>query len=107
MSFFIKNLLLYGLKGETKMIQTITYFPKGTCSAKMVLSIDDKDDRIVDFEVVGGCPGNLAGIKRLIIGMDCKVVAEKLSGTTCRSKPTSCPDQLSKAIMSYLEGKKN
>lgn len=87
------------------MIQTITYFPKGTCSAKMVLSIDDSDDKIVDFSVVGGCPGNLAGIKRLIIGMDCKDVAKRLEGTTCRSKPTSCPDQLSKAIMTYLEGK--
>lgn len=84
------------------MIDTFTYFPKGTCSVKMTLSIDHDTLIIKDFLVEGGCPGNLAGIRRLIIGMNCKEVSEKLAGTTCRTKNTSCPDQLSKAISSYL-----
>ncbi len=85
------------------MIDTFTYYPKGTCSAKMTLKIDRDTLTITDFEVVGGCPGNLSGIRRLIIGMNAKEVAEKLSGTTCGVKKTSCPDQLSKAIEGYLQ----
>lgn len=87
------------------MVDQFTFIPKGTCSSKMVLSIDSDTLTIVDFDVVGGCPGNLAGVKRLIIGMNAKTVADKLKGTTCRAKPTSCPDQLSQAIEAYLESK--
>ena len=35
-------------------------------------------------------------------GLTQKEVAEKLKGTTCRSKDTSCPDQLAKAIAESL-----
>lgn len=83
------------------MTDTFTFQPKGTCSTKMVLHINHENGIIEDFEVVGGCPGNLSGIRRLIIGMNAKDVAKKLEGTTCRTKPTSCPDQLSKAIKAY------
>ncbi len=89
------------------MVQTFEYQPQGTCSRLMVLSIDDENDIITDFTVVGGCPGNLSGIRRLIIGMSAKEVASKLSGTTCGYKSTSCPDQLSKALESYLARKEN
>ncbi len=89
------------------MIQTIEYQPKGVCSRLMVLSIDDETDVITDFQVVGGCSGNLAGIRRLIIGMSVQDVADKLAGTTCGFKKTSCPDQLSLALKSYLARKEN
>jgi uncharacterized protein (TIGR03905 family) len=72
-----------------------------------VLSIDDEKDVITDFNVVGGCSGNLAGIRRLIIGMSVIDVANKLAGTTCGFKNTSCPDQLSLALKSYLARKEN
>jgi uncharacterized protein (TIGR03905 family) len=83
------------------MDKTYTYLPKGTCSVKMILTFAE-DDTIRDFTVVGGCPGNLQGIRRLIIGMKASEVAEKLRGTKCGAKNTSCPDQLSKAIDAYL-----
>ena len=38
----------------------------------------------------------------MIVGQDAKDVAKKLEGTTCGSKNTSCPDQLSKAIIEAL-----
>lgn len=89
------------------MIETFTYVPKGTCSRKMTFEIDSETDKIVSFDVEGGCPGNLSGIKRLIIGMNAREVEEKLSGTTCGVKKTSCPDQLSKALEAYFEKKGN
>ena len=89
------------------MKETFTYVPKGTCSRKMVIDIDSETNEILDFDVQGGCPGNLAGVKRLIIGMNAKVVAERLAGTTCGVKNTSCPDQLSKALEAYFAQKEN
>lgn len=88
------------------MEKTLEYYPKGVCSVKMVLTIEDSTDTIVDFHVVGGCNGNLSGIRQLIIGMNAKDVREKLSGVICGHKSTSCPDQLSKAIGEYFLNKK-
>jgi uncharacterized protein (TIGR03905 family) len=87
------------------MTDTFTYLPKGTCSRKMTFVIDHDTDEIVDFHVEGGCSGNLSGLRNLIIGMNARDVARKLAGTTCGIKPTSCPDQLSKALMSYFDEK--
>ena len=47
---------------------------------------------------VGGCPGNLLGLKSLVIGQNAHDVANKLANIPCGGKVTSCPDQLSKAI---------
>ncbi len=87
------------------MVKEFTYQPHGTCSSMMSLKIDDETDTILDFQVKGGCPGNLQGIRRLIIGMNASDVAEKLKGVQCGFKPTSCPDQLSKALFAYLASK--
>ena len=87
------------------MNKKIDYSPRGTCSSKMTFVIDDTDDTIVDFEVVGGCNGNLKGIRSLIIGMKLTDVISKLSGITCGFKKTSCPDQIANALSLYLESK--
>lgn len=88
------------------MIHTFTYLPQGVCSRKMAFAIDD-DDTIKDFEVIGGCNGNLAGIRKLITGMTCQSVIEKLQGTKCGFKDTSCPDQIAQALSKYLSEKEN
>lgn len=87
------------------MTKEFTFQPHGTCSTEMTFLIDTDNDTILDFKVKGGCPGNLSGIRRLIIGMNAKDVAEKLKGVQCGFKPTSCPDQLSKALFAYLSSK--
>ncbi|MDD7215506.1 MAG: TSCPD domain-containing protein, partial [Firmicutes bacterium] len=46
----------------------------------------------------GGCNGNLKGICSLVKGLSCEEVKKRLSGIRCGLKPTSCPDQLTKAI---------
>ena len=48
--------------------------------------------------------GNLKGISTLVEGMKVEDVIDKLEGTTCSFKPTSCPDQLAKALKNYLQG---
>ena len=64
-----------------------------------------KDNIILDAEFVGGCNGNLSGIAILIRGMHINDVVPKLSGLPCGSRPTSCPDQLSKGLEAYAKAK--
>lgn len=73
-----------------------TYRPRGVCSSLM--KIETEGTRIKSLEVMGGCSGNLQGISRLVAGMEIDEVIEKLEGIRCGYKPTSCPDQLAKAL---------
>ena len=63
-----------------------------------MIDIELDGDIIKDVTFTGGCDGNLKGISKLIKGMKASDVIEKLEGTTCGFKDTSCPDQLSKAL---------
>lgn len=72
------------------------YRTKGTCSQKIFFEIEDGIVKNVQF--LGGCNGNLKGIGALVDGMPVEKVIEKLEGTTCGMKSTSCPDQLAKAL---------
>lgn len=78
-----------------------SYKPKGVCSMRM--DIDVEDNKIVSLNVLGGCDGNLKGISKLVQGMDIDEVINKLEGTTCGRKKTSCPDQLANALKLYKE----
>lgn len=60
---------------------------------------------IQDFEVVGGCNGNLKGVGALVKGMKLEDVKNRLQGIRCGFRNTSCPDQLSKAIDEILSKK--
>ena len=72
------------------------YRTKGVCSRSIILDIEDGRVKEVDF--IGGCHGNLKGICSLVKGLSCEEVKKRLSGIRCGLKPTSCPDQLTKAI---------
>ena len=77
-------------------------FPnKGVCSKMTILNIND-DHTIESVRVVGGCNGNLNGISRLLKGMKAEDAIERMEGTTCGYKPTSCPDQIAQALKAAL-----
>ena len=80
---------------------TYTYSPQGVCSSPIDLELEDGVIRSVAF--TGGCNGNLQGICRLVAGMPAQEAISKLQGIQCGWKPTSCPDQLSKALTAALE----
>lgn len=81
-----------------------TYKTHGTCAQAIRVVIDD-DQRIADVEFVGGCNGNTKGISSLVRGMKARDVIDKLRGTTCGFKTTSCPDQLTVALENCLREK--
>ena len=78
------------------MQKMFTYYPEGVCSQMIEIELDG--DVVKDVVFTGGCNGNLSGISKLIKGMKVDDVIERLEGTKCGFKETSCPDQLSKAL---------
>lgn len=80
-------------------MENIVYTPNGVCARRMELEINE--GIITDVKIIGGCAGNTQGVSRLLIGMTVDDAIERLSGIRCGFKPTSCPDQLAKALQEY------
>ena len=80
---------------------TYTYTPRGVCSRRMTVALEDGVIR--DVRIEGGCNGNLQGISRLVIGMNAEDAIERMQGIRCGGKPSSCPDQLAQALTQALE----
>ena len=76
------------------------YKTRGTCSSKILFDVDD--GIVHNLEYIGGCNGNLQGMSRLVEGMNIDDVIARVQGIHCGMKPTSCPDQLAKALRQAL-----
>ena len=74
------------------------YKTKDTCSTRITIDID-ANDVVTNIEFTGGCNGNLKAIPLLINGWTAQQIADKLLGNTCGRRPTSCVDQLAKAVL--------
>lgn len=77
-----------------------SYFTNGTCSRRIDIETEGGVIKSVRFE--GGCHGNLQGISSLVVGMRTEEVVERLDGICCGTKPTSCPDQLARALREII-----
>jgi uncharacterized protein (TIGR03905 family) len=75
------------------------YKTQGTCSRQ--INFDVVDGKLTNVSFVGGCNGNLQGIGALVEGMPIDEAIARLNGISCNGRPTSCPDQLSKALLQY------
>lgn len=73
-----------------------SYKTKGVCAREIKFELDGDTVKSVKFE--GGCNGNTKGIAALVEGMKVDEVIDRLEGTKCGFKGTSCPDQLAKAL---------
>ncbi len=62
----------------------------------------DDENRIHNLRFNGGCNGNLQGIGKLCEGQNAEDVIGRVRGIRCGMKPTSCPDQLSRALEEAL-----
>ena len=77
-----------------------TYKTSGVCSQK--IDFDIVDGKVHNVRFTGGCNGNLQGIGRLIEGMDVHEAISRLEGVRFGMKPTSCPDQLARALKEHV-----
>lgn len=80
------------------------YEPQGVCPMEISFDIDD-NNVITNIEFFGGCNGNLKAVSKLVNGMTAEKINELLAGNTCGKRPTSCADQLAKAVMSAVESR--
>lgn len=78
------------------------YKTSGTCSQEIYFDLHD--GKVSNVSFISGCNGNLKGISKLVEGQDAQHIIDLLEGNTCREKPTSCPDQLAKALKAALSG---
>ena len=82
-------------------MEHITYHPKGVCSRQF--DIDIENGIIQNVAISGGCAGNTQGVAVLLVGMSVDEAIARLEGIRCGFKPTSCPDQIAKALIKWKQ----
>lgn len=85
-------------------MEKIQYTTSGTCSRLIDIEYDPETMTLGDIRFTGGCHGNLQGIGALVKGMKIDEAIGRLKGILCRDKPTSCPDQLARALEQIKNG---
>lgn len=78
--------------------------PQGVCSREITIDLDD-NGVITNCSFYGGCSGNTQGVSALVKGLKAEEAIAKLEGIKCGPRPTSCPDQLSKALKLALQSR--
>ena len=78
-----------------------SYKTKNVCSQQ--INFDLEGNVVKNIEFIGGCNGNLKAISKLVDGWTVEQIEAKLSGNTCGVRPTSCADQLAKAVRAAYE----
>ena len=69
-----------------------------------LISFDLNDNVVSNIEFMGGCNGNLKAISKLVDGWTVEKIEEYLKGNLCGRRPTSCADQLAKAVRKAYDG---
>ena len=72
------------------------YKTQNVCS--QIIYFDLEDNVVSNIEFYGGCNGNLKAISKLMDGKTVEEIEESLTGISCGGRPTSCTDQLAKAV---------
>ena len=78
-----------------------SYKTSMVCASQIDFDLDG--DVVTNVRFTGGCNGNLKAIAKLIDGWTVQQIEDKLLGNTCGRKPTSCADQLAKAVRLALD----
>ena len=82
-------------------MKNFSYTPQRVCSKQITFDLDEQN-KLHNVKFLGGCPGNLLAIGKLVEGQDAEKIASILKGNDCGGRGTSCGDQLSIAIETAL-----
>ena len=58
-------------------MKKINFKPEGICCKEIILELSD-ENIITDVDFIGGCPGNLIGLKSLVVGQNAIDISSKL-----------------------------
>ena len=72
------------------------YRTQMVCSQAIGFDLEGNVVRNVRF--LGGCNGNLKAVSKLVDGMTVEQIEGYLRGNLCGQRPTSCADQLARAV---------
>ena len=78
-------------------MKSYSYVPQRVCSKQITFDLDE-NNKIHNVQFVGGCPGNLPAISKLVEGADAQNIIDILKGNPCGQRGTSCADQLAIAL---------
>ena len=78
---------------------THDFAPRGVCSRAIHIELEDDGRTLRSVSFEGGCDGNLKAISKILDGWKASDIVAKVGGNQCRSKGTSCADQLARAVM--------
>lgn len=78
-----------------------TYKTNGVCSRE--ISFDLNDGIVTNINFIGGCPGNLKMISKILNGWKKEDIIKMCKGNICGIKNTSCADQLAQALEEITE----
>lgn len=82
------------------------YETSGTCARLIEVETDGRT--VLGVRLYGGCMGQGAALSALVTGMPIRDVVRRLRGIRCGSKPTSCGDQLARALeLELRDGQKD
>lgn len=80
------------------------YKTKSVCSSE--ISFDIENNVVKNINFVGGCNGNLKALSKVLDGFTVEQIEKTLLGNTCGFRPTSCADQLAKAVRQAYDEQK-
>ena len=83
-------------------MKNFSYTPQRVCAQQILFELDDSN-HLHNVKFVGGCPGNLLAIGKLLEGEDAQKAVNILKGNDCKGRGTSCADQLAIAVESALK----
>lgn len=78
-----------------------TYKTEFVCSPEIIFDLNG--DVVTNVRFTGGCNGNLKAISKIVNGWTVQQIEDMLKGNTCGRRPTSCADQLAKAVRAAYE----
>ncbi len=79
-----------------------TYKTQFVCTPD--IKFDLNGNVVTNLRFSGGCPGNLKALSKILDGWTVEQIEEKLLGNTCGRRPTSCMEQLAKAVRKAYDG---
>ena len=59
----------------------------------------DENGIVTNIVFLGGCPGNLQAIPKILEGWKADDIIDRLLGNDCAGRGTSCADQLAKGLI--------
>jgi uncharacterized protein (TIGR03905 family) len=82
---------------------SLDFTPERVCPRNIHVEISDDGKTIESVAFDGGCNGNTKAVAKLVAGKPVDEIVELLAGNQCRTRGTSCADQMTIALRQAQE----